>query len=216
MENNERAYKDELVQKISDLFLTFGLRSTSMDDIANHLKISKKTLYQYFGNKDDVVEQVMLFRIYDKRGRSELGETERQNPIAVIGYVKRFVINMLDTRIPANDFDMKKYHPAVYAKVKAAHEKLTKDFLSSLLDQGIKAGYFRPDIDRDLQIYLLNTPLQYLGDPELGINLPYPIPMVVCTILDNFMRAIATEKGLREIEKYEAEQKTITTKTINL
>ena len=149
MENNERAYKDELVQKISDLFLTFGLRSTSMDDIANHLKISKKTLYQYFGNKDDVVEQVMLFRIYDKRGRSELGETERQNPIAVIGYVKRFVINMLDTRIPANDFDMKKYHPAVYAKVKAAHEKLTKDFLSSLLDQGIKAGYFRPDIDRD-------------------------------------------------------------------
>ena len=81
MENNERAYKDELVQKISDLFLTFGLRSTSMDDIANHLKISKKTLYQYFGNKDDVVEQVMLFRIYDKRGRSELGETERPSSV---------------------------------------------------------------------------------------------------------------------------------------
>ena len=47
-------------------FLRFGLRSTSMDDIANHLKISKKTLYQQFANKDDVVEQVMLYRRDEK------------------------------------------------------------------------------------------------------------------------------------------------------
>ena len=61
MEENIKQ-KRELIAAISDLFLRFGLRSTSMDDIANHLKISKKTLYQQFANKDDVVEQVMRAR----------------------------------------------------------------------------------------------------------------------------------------------------------
>ena len=55
--------KEELVAAISGLFLTYGLRSTSMDDIAAHLKVSKKTLYQIFENKDDVVEQVVFYRL---------------------------------------------------------------------------------------------------------------------------------------------------------
>ena len=54
--------KEELLENISELFLKYGLRSTSMDDICSHLKISKKTLYQHFSNKDDVVEQVLLYR----------------------------------------------------------------------------------------------------------------------------------------------------------
>ena len=52
----------EIVKGISDIFLRYGLRSSSMDDICTHLKISKKTLYSYFSNKDEVVEAVMFYR----------------------------------------------------------------------------------------------------------------------------------------------------------
>ena len=62
--------KEELLANISDLFLTYGLRSTSMEDICNYLKISKKTLYHIFENKDDVVEQVMLYRLESIRKRT--------------------------------------------------------------------------------------------------------------------------------------------------
>ena len=55
--------REELLENISELFLKYGLRSTSMDDICSHLKISKKTLYQYFSNKDDLVEQIMTVEI---------------------------------------------------------------------------------------------------------------------------------------------------------
>lgn len=54
--------REELLENISELFLKYGLRGTSMDDICSHLKISKKTLYQYFSNKDDLVEQIMMHR----------------------------------------------------------------------------------------------------------------------------------------------------------
>lgn len=204
MPTMENAHKLELLQNISEIFLTYGLRSTSMDDIASLLRISKKTLYQYFENKDDVVEQVMLYRLHAHQLRESVQELKDKNPIVVINYVKRFVIDAFNSRRPANDFDMKKYHPEVFARIKRAEEDITKEFLSSLLDQGIEQGYFRQNIDRDLQIYLLNTPLRYLGDPDLRMHMKYPIATVVCTILDNFVRAIATGKGLREIEKYAA------------
>ena len=74
MTANDNTYKEKLLEDISELFLKFGLRSTSMDDIANHLKISKKTLYQYFENKDNVVEEVMLFRIRDRANRHYIKE----------------------------------------------------------------------------------------------------------------------------------------------
>ena len=179
-----------------------------MDDIASHLRISKKTLYQYFENKDDVVEQVMLHRLHLQHAHERLQEMGGQNPITLINHVKRYVIEIYNTRQPANDFDMKKYHPEVYAKVKRTAEEVTRAFLTALIDQGIAQGYFRENIDRDLQIYLINTPLRYLGDPDLRMNMEYPISTVVCTIFDNFARAIATEKGLREIEN----QPTIITK----
>ena len=73
--------KEELVAAISGLFLTYGLRSTSMDDIAAHLKVSKKTLYQIFENKDDVVEQVVFYRFEKRREENAPDELLRMSPV---------------------------------------------------------------------------------------------------------------------------------------
>lgn len=83
MDENTNQMKEELLANISDLFLRFGLRSTSMDDIASHLKISKKTLYQQFANKDDVVEQVMLYRRKERIKNTNTKELEGLNPIEI-------------------------------------------------------------------------------------------------------------------------------------
>ena len=64
--------REELLENISELFLKYGLRSTSMDDICSHLKISKKTLYQYFSNKDDLVEQIMMHRRNNYRTQKDI------------------------------------------------------------------------------------------------------------------------------------------------
>ena len=201
MHTNDETYKETLLAGISDLFLKYGLRSTSMDDMASHLNISKKTLYQYFTNKDDVVEQVMVYRHELLRHHEDLQELTQKNAIEIIQQLKHFLAKELNSRMPANWHDIKKYHPTVYKKLKEEEEKTKQEFLRILLDKGIEEGFFRKDIDKKLQIYLLSTPLTYLGDPELISRLEYPVYTIVCTILDNFARAIATEKGLKEIER---------------
>lgn len=201
MEENTNQFKEELLASISDLFLKYGLRSTSMDDIATHLKISKKTLYQQFTNKDDVVEQVMLYR---RRVRIKNADTEgldKLNPIEVISRIKDFMESDLGSRIPANYYDMKKYHPAVYQKVVEQDAALTKEFLVTLLDSGIKKKYFRDDVDKELQLYLLGKQLQFLREPEVISQIIYPLPVIVTTIFVNFIYAVSTEKGIKEFER---------------
>ena len=73
--------REELLENISELFLKYGLRSTSMDDICSHLKISKKTLYQYFSNKDDLVEQIMMHRRNNYRTQKDIEELKQHNSV---------------------------------------------------------------------------------------------------------------------------------------
>ena len=193
--------KRELIAAISDLFLRFGLRSTSMDDIANHLKISKKTLYQQFTNKDDVVEQVMLYRRDEKIKSTNINELAKKNPIEVMSDIRDFMVSDLGSRLPANHFDLRKYHPAVYERVAKQEEASTKKFLVALLDSGIKQKLFRADIDKELQLYLLGKQLHFLRDPEITSKLEYPISIIISTIFINFIHAISTEKGIKEYER---------------
>lgn len=207
MEENTNQLREELLENISDLFLRFGLRSTSMDDIASHLKISKKTLYQQFANKDDVVEQVMLYRRQERIKGTNTKELEGLNPIEVVSRIRDFMVSDLGSRLPANYFDMKKYHPAVYQRIGEKDEESTKIFLVTLLEDGIKKEYFRNDIDKELQLYLLSKQLHFLREPDIVSQLSYPLSKILSTIFINFIYAIATEKGIKEFERLKNESK---------
>ena len=78
--------REELLENISELFLKYGLRSTSMDDICSHLKISKKTLYQYFSNKDDLVEQIMMHRRNNYRTQKDIEELGKKLAVLEANY----------------------------------------------------------------------------------------------------------------------------------
>ena len=200
---------EELLADISDLFLRYGLRSTSMDDIANHLKISKKTLYQQFANKDDVVEQVMLYRRRVRMGTWNMKELEELNPIEIAGRIRNFMVSDLGSRLPANHFDMKKYHPAVYQKIAETEEASTKEFLVKWLENGIQQKYFREDIDKELQLYLLGKQFHFLKDPNVVGQIEYPLSVIITTIFTNFVYAISTEKGIKEYERLKNNSKQV-------
>lgn len=117
IEKENSQVKEDMIEDISDLFLKYGLRSTSMEDICTHLKISKKTLYQFFANKDDVVEQVMLQRRNNRRVKEDIENLLQQNALEALLLIRDHVISDYSSRLPANMFDIKKYHPEVYEKI---------------------------------------------------------------------------------------------------
>lgn len=201
MENENEQIKEKLIENISELYLKYGLRSTSMDDICTHLKISKKTLYQFFINKDDVVEQVMIYRREEKRKQADLNKISEKNPVAILFSIKKHIISDLSSRLPANLFDIKKYHPEVHQRISDCDTVFINNLMTQLLESGIRKKYFRKDIDMDIQIYLFGKQLSFLGEPEMMSQISYPIPVIISTIIDNFILSIATPAGVKEHER---------------
>lgn len=193
--------KEELLENISELFLKYGLRSTSMEDICTHLKISKKTLYQYFSNKDDVVEQVLLQRRNNHRIQKDLEELKRLNSVEIMLTMRNHLIASLNGRFPANLFDLKKYHPEVYKRVNEKDQVFIYNLLTEVIEKGIKNGYFRADIDKEVQVYLFVKQIAFLGEPEMISEIKYPVGTIISTIVENVIRSFATRKGMEELEK---------------
>ena len=201
IEKENSQVKEDMIEDISDLFLKYGLRSTSMEDICTHLKISKKTLYQFFANKDDVVEQVMLQRRNNRRVKEDIENLLQQNALEALLLIRDHVISDYSSRLPANMFDIKKYHPEVYEKILQLDVEFSYTTLRKLLNNGIKSGYFRKDLHLDIQIYLFTKQMSFLGEPEMISSIQYPMNDIISTIMENFIRSISTPKGIGELEK---------------
>ena len=207
MEYEMNQQKEELLENISEIFLTYGLRSTSMDDICNHLKISKKTLYQTFENKDDVVEQVMLYRSAKRRKENNLDEMLKMNPVHFLYSIKKHIISDLCSRLPANFYDMKKYHPEVDKRISKKDCEFITQLLTQVLSKGVREGYFQKDLNMEVQIYLFCEQMSFLGEPDTMNAMKYPITVVLTTIVDNFIRAISCEKGIMEFDQLTEEER---------
>ena len=180
--------REELLENISELFLKYGLRSTSMDDICSHLKISKKTLYQYFSNKDDLVAQ------------KDIEELKQHNSVEIMLTIRDHIIRSFNSRMPANLFDLKKYHPDVYQRVNNKDQIFIQNLFNEVIDKGIRDGYFRSDINREIQVYLFVKQMSLIGEPEMISELKYPISTIVSTIVENIIRSFATPQGMHELE----------------
>ncbi len=198
--------KEELLEAISGLFLTYGLRSTSMDDISAHLKISKKTLYQIFENKNDVVEQVVAYRIEKNREKHASGDLLKMTPVRILYSIRTHILESLNTQLPANYFDIKKYHPEVYGRILREESEFMETFMDVVLRRGVEEGFLRNDTDMKLQTYLLTRQFSFFKEQELANAMAYPRTDLVSIVIENFILALATEKGRKEFEKIKKEK----------
>lgn len=201
IENEISGNNEELLESISDLFLKYGLRSTSMEDICSHLKISKKTLYQVFCNKDDVVEQVMLHRRFNRRAQQDIEQLKKLNSIEIMLSMRDHIIASFNSRLPANQFDLKKYHPDVYQRINEQDQAFIHDLFHEMIDKGIRDGYFRKDINKDAQVYLFVKQMALLNEPENITDFKYPVEIIVSTIVENIIRSFITPLGMKELER---------------
>lgn len=194
----------EMLQNISDIFVKYGVRSTSMEDISRHLKISKKTLYTYFADKDHLVGAVMMFRMH----YHDLEELRRRiapySAVECLLALSEHVSDILEGLSPANSFDMKKYHLATYEQVTEKMQKLSKEFLDLVIRKGCEEGFFRPDLNYELQCYLVVKQFTMLGEPDSLSSLHCSVTELVTTLFENLVRVIATPKGMEELERIKA------------
>ncbi|CAM4065572.1 TetR/AcrR family transcriptional regulator [Gillisia limnaea] len=194
--------KEEIIIKAADLFLNLGFKSVTMDDLANELGISKKTIYSHFPNKAKLVQASTLFILNTiDQGIEKIKEKEL-NAIVEMFEIKNFVMNHLKNEKSSPQFQLQKYYPQVYKSVQNHHFDTMQCSINDNLEKGIKEGLYRENIPLEFigKIYFLCVSAIKASDlfpPEqfsiMEINEKY---------LEYHLRAIVTEKGLKTLKEF--------------
>lgn len=193
--------KQHILKHVGELYLKFGIRSVTMDDVASEFGMSKKTLYEYFKDKAELVSQVIDF--YLENPKFNLNETENGNAIDSYFALRAHVVNILKYFNNNIEFDLKKQYPSLYCRVhKFKRERIFKSTVSNI-ERGIKDGVYRDKIDVELIAKLQVGRMLYTLNPENEIFNEAEITNIDLfdKVIDYHMHAICTPKGIEYFRK---------------
>ena len=188
--------KCEILQKASEIFLKLGFKSVTMDDIANKLGISKKTIYQHFENKTKLVEAttLALFQLIST-GIDCICELEK-NPIEEIYDIKRFVMEHLKDEKSSPQYQLQKYYPKIYSTLKAKQFEVMQGCITENLNRGVAKELYRSDINIDFISRLYFNSMICLKDQDLFPLKNFSMNTLMEHYLEYHLRGICAPKGL--------------------
>lgn len=194
--------KTRIFQKSHDLFNRLGIRSVSMSDIATQLGISKKTVYQYYTDKDELVDEV--FSAVMDENRSKCIQCHEQGENAIDEVFRSFdqVKDMLSNLHPSVLFDMQKYHTNTFKKFLDFKNNFLYKIINQNLQSGIDQGLYRDDIDIEiLSRYRIHS-IMIAFDSDVFPSNKTELVLIEQQLTEHFLYGIATTKGQKLITKY--------------
>lgn len=188
--------KQELILQASEVYMRYGIKSVTMDEMARQLGVSKKTLYQYVSDKNDLVEQCLSLR-HEQEARliqDIVGNTE--NAIEQMLKISQMIIQTLKQIHPSIFFDIAKYHPNAMKIMEGHKNEFICGSIEENLKIGIKQGLYRDNINPEVisKIYLGMIDMIFNGDVLIDSNLR--AEDVYSEMFRYHIRGIASEIGL--------------------
>ena len=193
------------------MFLEEGIKSVRMDDIAMRLGVSKRTLYEMFSDKSDLLEQCLMSHF--RQMRHEMTEQTKgatnviEEIFFLLGSMKE------DDRDRVLIGNLKKFYPAIYHRIEEEGHRFSFGEFNRLLDRGISQGLFLPDMNKELALMTLVYTMNALFEkryleyrlPRTDNHEPPPQPLTLRMafeyVIVNFFRGLATHKGVDIIDE---------------
>lgn len=194
--------QQRIVEEAHKLFLTYGIRSISMDDIAHKLGISKKTIYQYFEDKDALVDAVVSIEMTHHKEECNQQKICCDNAIHEIYIALENISALLKSMRPIVFFDLKKYHPTIFKKLNAHKNHFFYEIIKDNLERGITEGLYRPEINIEILSKYRITSIFLVLENEESLQDKINLTDTMQEITEVFLYGIATPKGIKMIKKY--------------
>jgi DNA-binding XRE family transcriptional regulator len=190
-----------ILLKARELYMKYGIKSITMDDVARELGISKKTLYQYVTDKDDLVGKVMDNEIAIRQ--EEICNCFRigYNAIEELFEISILMNKLMRDQNPATEHDLKKYYPQHFQKIVNARREGIINYILLNLKKGIKEGLYRKEMNKEVIAKLYLWRIENAQISELFSAEEFSSIKLFVELLNYHVRGIATEKGIVELEK---------------
>lgn len=187
--------KENILEKATDMFLNLGFKSVTMDDIANEMGISKKTIYAHYQNKTHLVEECtsQLFCTISL-GIDEICALSK-NPIEELYEIKKFAMLHLKDEKSSPQYQLQKYYPKIHETIKKKQFEVMQECVVDNVDRGIKQGIYRPNLNIDFVSRIYFSGVTSIKDHLLFPVNKFPIGALMDNYLEYHLRGIVTPKG---------------------
>lgn len=194
--------KERILAEAERLFWKYGVRSVTMEDIARQLGISKKTIYQHFPDKEQILYQV----IQDKTGRDQTEMAcmviETSNPIEEILSVLNLMRKNADQVSPNLLIDIKRYYPQAFLLFRQYKEEHIMRSILGNIQKGISQGLYRDDINPVILARLRVEQIELAFDDNLFPADQYSMHDIQAELMHHFVRGMLTDKGFTIYNQY--------------
>ena len=197
--------KEKVVVHVAEVIKSLGIKSVRMDDVATSLGMSKRTIYEMFGDKEELLFQSVLY-ISEQQARNVLAKVDGYtNSLEMLFMCSSAMI--LDSGLPSDAqrrlvINIKKFYPEIYEKIRIYHTEMGLKLLQGAIEQCSREGFIEPTVDVELMTRLFfsaMTSIEY--DNAMVIPAEVTREEAYGALFVNFFRGISTQKGVAEIDR---------------
>ena len=182
------------------LIFKYGIKSLTMDDISQRLGISKKTLYQFFENKADLIDKVIEFTISESKEMMMKSMDKSVNAIEELYAMYQTSTQIVKRLNPSLDFELRKYYPESFTQLEQFRNNFIYSLMIKNLEKGVKDKLFREDMQIDVIARIYTIAALEVFNNEVFPSEQYPSVKLVRELFIYHIRGIASKKGLDYLE----------------
>lgn len=185
-----------LIAVARELYTSYGFSRIKMDDVARKLGISKKTLYRHFPSKEALFEAALLATLagWKQRYAGIAGDRSR-NCVSKLQELTEFISYCYSMMSKALADDLRRYAPRTWEAIEGWRCEMIFKHLAGLLEEGVREGYFKEDVDRGLGLTLYYEFSRSVLNPDFVTTYPYSASQVSSAVSRLFFERLLTARG---------------------
>jgi len=201
--NQSEEYDARILAGAAELFRIYGIKAVTMDTIANHLGISKRTIYERFKDKDEMLFAVLNSMIIKQKERIDNVLNSSPNVIAAIFTLLAMGREHAASMNPLINSDLRKYHNNVLLRIREKCEDPDYEGSLKMIVKGKEQGLFRQDVNNEIVSRFVSGLSSMISDGRLFPPEMFLQRDLMKNVIINFMRGISTSEGIKIIDEME-------------
>lgn len=194
--------KERIQKQAHELFMQYGLKSVSMDDISSKMGISKKTLYQFFSDKETLVVAVVSEIIRSNRENCDFSRDKSKDAVHEILLAMEIMSELFHHMNPSIIFDLQKYYPQGFEIFKYYKHSYLHEIIKKNIQRGINEGLYREDINIDIMTRFRLESIVMPFNPEFHQQVKLPLATIAIELSKQYLFGIVSQNGYKLIIKY--------------
>ena len=201
--------KVRILNQAQQLFAEHGIRAITMDDLATHLGISKRTIYVNFKDKNDLLNNCIKAKMVSQKTKDDQIIIDTPNClVALIKFVEHNIATV-KSQNPNYYQDLEKYYPGIWESKIQEYNSYQFNRIHDLLKKGVDKGVFRKNIDVEVVATNIQNIFKSVCSPVIYPKQKFCLNSVFANTLVNYIGGIVSNKGLEHLKSYRNNYETI-------